>query len=171
MKNSLEMILQKGDIIQVKGKDWISNAIKILTNSEYAHTAMYMGDETLIESNFEKGVCKVPLTKYNEFDVYRHVAITPIKQKEVCDWAETKIGYKYDFLGIFGIFLSMLKNRKSNPFDDKDSYWCSELVSDAYINNGIFMCVDSQTWTVTPNDLAVCDGFKKIFSYSKNLTP
>jgi len=168
--DSLESMLRKADLILVKKRPgFVSRLIRTLTKSEYSHVALYVGNNQIIESDIPNGVIKSPITKYDHYDIYRHSSITPEKQKDICDWADTRTGYKYDYMGIFGIFLGILKHRKVNPFDEKGRYWCSELVADAYINSGIFMCVDSQTWTVSPGDLAKCDGFKKMFSYEKTI--
>jgi len=169
--DGLENMLQKGDLILVRKRPGIIPwLIRTRTKSEYSHSAIYVGDGQIIESDIPDGVIKSPIKRYDHYDVYRNRLMTPEKAKEICDWLETKLGYKYDYMGVAGIFFDgFTKSKGNNPFDEKGRYWCFELSADAYINNGFYMCVDSNTLTVTSNDLTGCGSHKYMFSYDKEI--
>ena len=104
------------------------------------------------------------LYKYKdyEFDTYRHKTATEDQITKALDWMGYQVGKHYDYLGILGIVLSMVHGTKTNELDQKNSYWCSELIADGFINAGIMLCVEPQTWKVSPQDLAECGSVEKI---------
>ena len=42
--DTLRRVLQPGDIILIEGNQYVSNAIKYLTQSTWSHAAFYVGD-------------------------------------------------------------------------------------------------------------------------------
>jgi len=47
--DGLYRVIQKGDVILVEGNSEISRMIKLFTQSSWSHSALYVGDEILVE--------------------------------------------------------------------------------------------------------------------------
>jgi len=151
-----------GDILNVQGKGWIGEVIRWFTKSKYSHTACYIGDGKIVESDFG-GVMISSVKKYDgKFDVFRHRFATETQLADAVLWMKGQVGKGYDYLGLIGVGLAIIGRKGRNCFDDKNRYWCSELVADGYINSGIVLCVDPDTYKVSPQDLADCGFLTKI---------
>lgn len=50
--DSLYRVIRKGDVILVEGNSKISRMIKLFTQSSWSHSALYVGDELLINGDF-----------------------------------------------------------------------------------------------------------------------
>ena len=149
--------LVTGDVILVKGTHIISKIISFITKSPYTHTACYISNDVIIEACFG-GVQINPIDKYSkkEYDVYRHPTATTKKLNKAVSWMNQQIGKGYDYLGLGGIFISLLKKIDYNNYDTPNRYWCSELVADGYLKAKIPLQVNPKTWKVSPNDLSKC---------------
>lgn len=156
----LEQIIEKGDLILLKNDSILSRIIKFFSKSEYSHVAVYLEDGFVIESDWG-GVQISHLRKYKsvEYDVYYHAKMDKDKAEMLTQWMLGQVGSRYDYGGIFGILLNKLGLTKKNHWDDKASYWCCELVADAYLNVGLKVCAREETWLVSPGDLANCKEF------------
>ena len=49
--DSLYRVIRKGDVILVEGDSQISRMIKLLTQSTWSHSALYVGEELLINGS------------------------------------------------------------------------------------------------------------------------
>lgn len=145
---NLEMII--GDIILVKSKNPFSRLIQIVTKSPYNHSLCYIGNEQCIESSWS-GVRLTNINGVKNYDIYRHKTATKTELNMATDWMISQIGSKYDYLGLLGIGLAMIGKNKVNKLDDKNRYWCSELIADGYINAGINNNFNPQTWLTAPS--------------------
>ncbi len=92
------MELLVGDLILVKGTDWISHAIEDVEHSPYSHVATYAGDNQVIEAQgFKK-------TGYQSLDVYKGMAdvfrtpATPGQRQEILEYLRKEVGGHYDYL-------------------------------------------------------------------------
>jgi len=101
--------LRPADVILVEGNSIVSTAIKYLTQSTWAHAAMYVGDALgadvsnpdalcLVESNLGEGCVASPLSKYthNTLRICRPTALTPEDSAKVVRHIVGRIGAKYD---------------------------------------------------------------------------
>ena len=83
--------IRKGDVVLIEGRERISNLIKLFTQSQWSHSALYIGDELLrreperreailkkygnnankliIEAVVNDGVVVSPLDKYRDFNL------------------------------------------------------------------------------------------------------
>jgi len=147
------MILKRGDVLLFRGNDILSRIIRYATHSEFSHAACYLGDGQIVESAI-KGVEVVSLSGRDNFAVYRHFDHDTKQMEEAVDWMVEQEGKGYDYLGLFGIGLSIITKNKRNYFDDKNRYWCSELIADGYMRSGLLLDADSRTYKVSPGDLA-----------------
>lgn len=151
----MDLEMKVGDVINFKGKGPLSFTISKFTNSPYVHSALYIGKGKIIESHWN-GVQYRDLREYKErdFDVFRHPTANKLKRANAIIWAQQQVGKKYDYFGLIGIGFSILTKKRDNPFDDKDRYWCSELIADAYLKSKIHLNVNPKTYLVSPGDLA-----------------
>lgn len=112
---TLERILQPGDVLLVEGNQKVSAAIKYLTQSTWSHSALYVGDELnkhngeepkrLIEVELGVGCVAVPLSKYQTFNtrICRPVNLTLEDRKSVVDFMIDHIGIHYDTRNILDL--------------------------------------------------------------------
>ncbi len=163
--SELEKILTAGDVIVIEGKTpLVSGGIKLITNSQWSHSSMCIGDNYTIESDWG-GVQINHIRKFNRYNycVYRHKQATVSDIEEAIEWSKKQIGKRYDFWGMFGIVFSKLRPIKDNKLDDKNLYWCSELIADAYRIAGLEVCDGKETWEISPADFARSEDFSKIY--------
>ena len=105
----LASCLQPADVILVEGTSTISTAIKYLTQSTWAHAAMYVGDALkgdpsdpdalcLVESNLGEGCVAARLSKYDHdtLRICRPSGLLPHDRDLVISNIISKIGIKYD---------------------------------------------------------------------------
>jgi len=139
--NDLDLsILEIGDIININGINspeiaiFLHAATKLvlgfMSGSHWYHTAIYAGDDKIVEAKVACGVRKVGaeiLRTADDVEVYRVDTTEDIKKKAV-KFCESKIGlpYNYNWMFIIPIFYPSAKKIED------DRYYCSELVWAAY---------------------------------------
>ena len=108
----LSDILRPGDVLLVEGKSHISGCIKYLTQSNWSHSALYVGPiadagteddpHVFIEANIDEGVVSAPLSKYLHCQtrICRPVGLCETDCEQVCRYARERIGLGYDFKNI-----------------------------------------------------------------------
>lgn len=105
----LKATLQPCDLLLVEGNSQISTAIKYLTQSTWSHVCLFVGEEdgqgALLEADLVHGVCRVPLSKYDGYNVRicRPVNLTDEDQQALIDFALERIGHQYDSKNIFDL--------------------------------------------------------------------
>lgn len=105
----LKATLQPCDLLLVEGNSQISTAIKYLTQSTWSHVCLFVGEDdgqgALLEADLVHGVCRVPLSKYDGYNVRicRPVNLTDEDQQALIDFALERIGHKYDSKNIFDL--------------------------------------------------------------------
>ena len=151
-----------GDILLLKGTSPLATLIKLWTKSEYSHSAMYINERMIVESDIG-GVQFGMVDKYNSscYDVYRHNTASYGQLVKAANWSILQKGKWYDYLGLIGI-----ATRRSD-LDQKNMYWCSEFNMDAYIQAGIDVDCECNTRKVTPSDIANDLHFTKVGVYIK----
>jgi Permuted papain-like amidase enzyme, YaeF/YiiX, C92 family len=111
---TLRRVLQAGDILLVEGNQYLSGAIKYLTQSTWSHAAVYVGDALpessdgnprprLIEVVLGDGCIASPLEKYATYNtrICRALALTPEDRSRVVDFLVARLGTRYDTKNIF----------------------------------------------------------------------
>jgi hypothetical protein len=108
----LRDILRPGDVLLVEGKGRISGCIKYLTQSNWSHSALYVGPiadagtegdpHVFIEANIDEGVVSAPLSKYLHCQtrICRPVGLCEADCEKVCRYAVERIGLAYDFKNV-----------------------------------------------------------------------
>jgi hypothetical protein len=105
----LKATLQPCDLLLVEGNSQISTAIKYLTQSTWSHVCLFVGEHdgqgALLEADLVHGVCRVPLSKYDGYNVRicRPVNVTDEDQQALIDFALERIGHQYDSKNIFDL--------------------------------------------------------------------
>jgi len=150
-----------GDILLMDNKGFAGWIIRKFTKQEYSHCVCYLGGEYVIESDWG-GVKITPLNEFKNYEVYRYKDATEEQLRMATQWMISQQGCGYDWGGILGIALSIIGKKKGNPWDNKTKYWCSELIADGYLNAGIDIPVDDNTWKTTPGDFAEMEGLNLI---------
>lgn len=105
----LKAALRPGDVLLVEGESRISMAIKVLTQSNWSHAALFVGGHwpgasaapeplTLIEADLRAGVRAVPLGAYAHMHtrICRPVGLTAQEVAQVVSFLVGRLGQQYD---------------------------------------------------------------------------
>ncbi len=138
--NTLYQFIRRGDIVLVEGRAEISRIIKLMTNSTWSHSAIYVGDalegstnenvkraleyaeephrrHMLVEADSVTGVAAAPLEKYAEDNIRicRPFGISTQDLEMVVAEVITNFGKHYDHRNILDLGLMLLPSFL-NPF-------------------------------------------------------
>lgn len=168
--------LDPGDILVSTTSANISRYIRQATRSEISHSAIYIGDNNIIES-VEDGVLQRSVETAIADDTvvvaYRHVQMTPDKATIVVNYLKEQMrsGKKFDYNALVRIlpaqlasaFCDSLTSVMRGPChevartlrhggDANDEFYCSELVFDAYRQANLSISDIEPSWSV-PQDV------------------
>jgi hypothetical protein len=131
--------IRRGDVVLVDGKLRISQLVKYATQSQWSHSALYVGNELLrrggrlreralanfgefadrliIEALNDEGVVAAPLEKYRSHNirVCRPDSIDPGDLHRVIDSVLADLGKQYDGRNFFDLALALLSPVKFGP--------------------------------------------------------
>jgi uncharacterized protein YycO len=147
-----------GDILltssPLKGSP-VSAAIKIGTGSTYSHAMLCVGAQCVVEA-ISRGVLKRPLSEAtlacDKVTAFRHSQATDDHIQRLVHFAESKLAGEYSLAGSLGgsgilaavlplslplIGLRSATNAVLENQGKKRSYYCSELIADAYLSVGL----------------------------------
>lgn len=101
----LKQTLQVGDVLLVEGKQKFSSAIKYLTQSNWSHAALYLGNGELIEADLKSGVIKVNINKYQTYHtrICRPVNLKNQDLDSMIEYVQKRQGLTYDLKNIFDL--------------------------------------------------------------------
>jgi hypothetical protein len=134
-------VIKPGDVILVEGKQRFSKAIKYLTQSNWSHSAIYIGDGRLIEADLKEGVIGIPLQEYMEYHtrICRPKNLSEVDLASILTFVSSKIGGQYDTKHISDLFkialnpkLNLRKVLTSLGSSDPRKVICSSLIADAF---------------------------------------
>lgn len=153
------MKLEVGDIIFYKSNSFIGKVITKLTDSEYSHVAMYVGDNQIVEAD---RFIKSRKTELNVVDK-RLIKVMRVnggldEQRRMLLLASLPhvLGKSYDYVRIGYLFIKLLLNMDTkNIVNDLNTFFCSELVDYLYLLIGIDLVPHVESHVVTPHDLEV----------------
>lgn len=150
VRNDMEKLyrtIRKGDVVLIEGRQRISRIIKLFTQSQWSHTALYIGDELLkrdpsrheemmrkygenadkliLEALIEDGVVVNPLENYRDHNlrIARPVNIKDTDLKRVLKSALNDLGKQYDKRNIVHLGLQLLPFN-FGPFKQKRAGLC-----------------------------------------------
>jgi len=117
--HSLELLadtIQPCDVLLVEGNQWVSGAIKYLTQSTWSHAALYVGNiidpeedaidpKVLVEADVKEGVIGAPLSRYTNLNtrILRPVGLSPEDKSKVINHMMRNLGSTYDLRNIWDL--------------------------------------------------------------------
>ncbi len=151
----LEATLRPGDVLLVEGESRISMAIKILTQSNWSHAALFVGigwpggtarpePLTLIEADLRAGVRAVPLSAYAHMHtrICRPVGLAAQEVEQLVGYVISRLGQQYDLKNLFDLARYLLPappvplhlRRRMIAFGsgDPSRAICSTLIAQAF---------------------------------------
>ena len=169
----LAKVIQPGDILLVEGNQWLSGAIKYLTQSTWSHAAICVGNiiapeenkedpNLLIEADIRTGIVGVPLSKYNGFNtrICRPVNMTPEDKLKVINYVMKHLGDSYDTRNILDLARYLLptppiparfrRRMISLGSGDPTRAICSSLIAQAF--QRVKYPIIPSTWPKDKND-------------------
>jgi hypothetical protein len=163
--------LRKGDILLNTTNAALSNMIRDVTNSNYNHAAIYVGNGKVVEA-VGKGVREVTLKEFlGDKDIVRVMVLrngnlSTDQQDAVASFARSKVGARYNVGGLLGGAVNF-KPHNFTSFDRAD-YFCSQLVAAAYSSAGAAL---HSSLEQTPGNLAdMVNRFNLPANFSPRLT-
>lgn len=112
-KAKLISSLRVADVLLVEGDSRISNYIKYLTQSNWSHAALYVGNKkingvdmhALVEADIEEGVRIIALDHYlnHNLRICRPIALTDQECLRVVQFALERVGIEYDLKNIIDL--------------------------------------------------------------------
>jgi hypothetical protein len=146
--------IQKGDILLYFTKDTLfSRLVGWITKSKISHVAMTVTEKTLIESNIGINTRIRPIDYSENFVILRPVNISEDVLEKVIIEILLREGTKYDYWRILGLGIRYLfKLRISHLFNIKERYICSELIDEAFHNEGINLFPGISVGDISPAD-------------------
>ncbi len=120
---SLGNCLRRGDVLLVEGHSRVSSAIKYLTQSTWSHAALYVGPMTgetvaqhadntpcFVEADMREGVRAVALSQFAGLHarVCRPASLSEDDAQRVADYAQARLGNRYDLRNIFDLVRYLL---------------------------------------------------------------
>lgn len=108
----LEATLKPGDVLLVEGNTRIGRVIRYITQSNWSHAALYIGNELgmdnphmLIEADIVEGVIVVPLSTYAHLNlrICRPVGISDRDRQTLIEYVVAQRGHAYDLKNVFDL--------------------------------------------------------------------
>jgi uncharacterized protein YycO len=115
------------------------------------------GEHVLLDATSHHGVALRPVStdRFRKAQYYQFLGDQKVVAKAV-EWTRTQLGRPYDWSGILGIAL-----RERNWHED-DSWFCSELVAEAFIQAGVPLLDDDECFRITPRDVRISPLLRRI---------
>lgn len=178
---NLSEIIQPCDILLVEGNQWVSGAIKYLTQSTWSHAAIYVGNimspeenpetpKVLIEADVKEGVIGVPLEKYAHFNtrICRPVNLTDEDKAKVTSYMMRHLGNSYDLKNVFDLARFLLptppipvrfrRRMISMGSGDPTRAICSSLIAQAF--QSVRYPIIPSTWPANKNNAKTIFGIR-----------
>lgn len=142
----LKKSIRPGDVLLVEGGQVFSTAIKYLTQSNWSHSALYIGDEILIEADIKEGVRKIPLKEYENHHtrICRPVGLDNVDLNNIFSFLDQRVGHQYDLKNVIDLARYLIPlppipgrwKRDVLEFGSGDptKVICSSLISEAFQN-------------------------------------
>ena len=181
--------LQKGDVVLAGYNNWnhahliqLSNVLSSgLHNRYWTHALIYTGEEKVIGADMgqdvvEQNILSDYVEKGRKLTVLRHQNISDNEINDVVQFCENLVSShtKYDFWGLCFYVLAVTvppscsswldEDFAEDLFNVKQSYFCSELVAEAFQVAGV-SCFSKKIkpWRVSPVDFYENYFFKRIY--------
>lgn len=136
--------LRPGDILLVEGNQRFSLFIKYLTQSNWSHVALYIGNGRLVEADLVEGVRDIPVEEYSNYHtrICRPVNLIKRDLDSVIKFCMDRMGLKYDLKNVFDLArylipLPLIPNKYKRDIlelgaGDPTKVICSSLIAEAF---------------------------------------
>jgi len=178
-----EVKLKKADLVLVWGSSWISKGIQLyeLLDTGWedlpSHVELVAEPSELQDISAEHdGVHLVDFARLLKTDIkveiYRYKEITDLQREYVVNKALEWLGLPYDYGGLLFFLAKYLPFLRKYIQPEKFGYFCSELVDQAYEDEGIDFFPNKHPHEIHPGNLWLyCNktnptAFKKVFVYN-----
>ena len=144
-----------GDIIFVEGTGPVSRLIKLVSGGKWSHCAMYLDENTLIETEWSTK-CRIIDIENTDYLTKSHEIISiplTIAQQELLQvLVFPLLGRKYDFWLIFKMLIHFIFKTKIKKHS-AEYLVCSELVGYILLSLGIFNYDEANVANTSPTEL------------------
>lgn len=132
--------------------------IRKLIGSEWSHVDIVDSQKnTVIGSTRKKGVGEFSVkSRLNSASKAAIMTIGGVSSGPIIQYAREKEGMDFDWLGLFAILLRCFK------LNNKNKYFCSEIVAESFINAGYPIVKEGDEWKVTPQTIWNIGGLGKV---------
>ena len=152
-----------------RGRSWTSRLIRWINWSDYSHAAWMCEDGAVIEAwsrggvryNATAGMLHTPGTV---IDIYGIPDLDPARRELIEGWLLRQCGKGYDWHGVIHFLL-----RKPERPEDRERWFCSELVFAACAANGVELLNRVPAWKVSPGMLMLSP--RLVLSHSVTVQP
>lgn len=152
--------MRPGDLILVRGADWLGREIEAVSHSPYSHVAGLTPDGRLIEAQGFRRTGYQALAAYSgAYDVFTCDMASEEHRRGVQAFVESKIGTHYSYL-LIGWELLHYVAHLDLPFEERQRFLCSTLWVQAYRSVGIDLCPGLRY--PSPGDIALSPLLRKL---------
>lgn len=145
-----------GVVLEAGGNSFISRMIRYFTKSKFSHVEVLFDGGFTVGSREFSGVVHGTINDFIKpvyFFFYDGINQKPLRltkqqHDKIISFLQDSIGKKYDYKGIWGY----LSNRRER--NCPDSYFCSELVFEAFNHAGIRFLNREGGHFITPQNIA-----------------
>ncbi|MEP6756642.1 MAG: hypothetical protein ABJA67_14145 [Chthonomonadales bacterium] len=151
-EKTLDRGQKPGDILLFLHPEGTSLVISWLTRSKYYHVAICQDTLHVVESRPRGVVCRDLRTKEGGH-TFVVIPQSNGSGKKALDWAESKIGDKYDSMDLVVIlFDRIFTHLHINYKPPKNEFSCGEFVATAFEETGSKLFADIKSTDVVPGD-------------------
>lgn len=123
--------LMRGDIVFVRGTDWVSVAIEDITHSAYSHVALAVADHLLIEAVPGSPVRFAHALEYSGMADVSRTSLAPDDIETVMMRAQSHLGEPYDYF-LDALEFVRMETGIQLPYREGHDIMCSMLVADSF---------------------------------------
>jgi hypothetical protein len=141
--------MNTGDIVFIRGKNWISKLIRFFDKGEFSHVAVFVSKNEIIEAQYTTEARIVPFT-YKDYEVI-NMNMTTSQMEFVRILSKDIEGTRYDLKQILLLFIKLVFGLGGlGKFNDMKQLACSELAGVFLMETGYG---GEELIDMTPNEL------------------
>ena len=146
--------IQPGDVIFYRPSGFIGWAISKITKSKYSHVALVVSPDHIIEANrfIKSRIADLHYTK-EIHSVYRLKNLPADTRLKIINNALSMLDVDYDYSQLFGLFLRLVFDIKTNIFNKVNKYICSEIIDNSFVKAGVPRKDQENIGDITPQEL------------------
>lgn len=154
------------DIILVRSKTWVNWAVRLVTQSRWGHSAMYIGDGLFVESDI--GGVKVKHVKElngKEILVLRHKRMKDVDAHKICTGILEDLGKGYDYKALWDLLRLLLTGKRVSEKEvgSRKKFICSEVIAKQYYELGYPIIKEYSYDEIIPFDFDESRHFNRIY--------